>query len=131
MGGRGSLLISGGFSKYRYKIVDVVAGVKVLEPQDEREEHNLPERSNTPSTSYMSYYKKKHKDDEDVFKQFIIFGKDRMPLYRIDYGGHWGPEKTLHVHRYKDGNLLDGVEYIHPGDNLYEKHKKLFKGVKL
>ena len=125
MGGRGSLLFSGGFSKYRYKIVGVVAGVKVLEPQDEREGRTLPERSNTPSTSYMCYYKKRHKDDEERFKQLITFGKDRMPLYRIDYGKHRSTEKTLHVHYYKDGDVIkDYVEYLHPGDDLYEKHKK-------
>ena len=131
MGGRGSFLDDGGFSKYRYKVVDIVDGVKVLEPIDSREKHSLPERSKTPCTSYMCYYKKKDKDGNEVFKQFIIFDKDRMPIYRIDYGPHQSGKKTLHVHYYKDGNIISGVEYLHPGDELYEKHKNLFKGVKL
>ena len=132
MGGRGAMLKLGGFSKYRYKLVRMVCGVKVLEPRDERERHTLPERSGTPSTSYMCYYKKKYEGDEDLFKCFIIFDKDRMPMYRIDYGCHHGSIKTLHVHYYKDGNVIIGkVEYLHPGDELYEKHKKLFKGVKI
>ena len=88
MGGRGGFIKEGGFNKYRYEIVDFVDGVKVLEPRDKREAHNLPERSNSPCTSYMCYYKKKHKDDEDVVKGYIIFDKDRMPIYRIDYGRH-------------------------------------------
>lgn len=79
----------------------------------------------------MCYYKKKHEDDEERFKCFITFDKNRMPLYRIDYGKHQGPKKTLHVHYYKDGDQLEGVKYLHPGDELYERHKKLFKGVKL
>ena len=79
----------------------------------------------------MCYYRKKHKDDEERFKEFITFGKDRMPLYRIDYGSYKRPERTLHVHYYKDEYLIKNyVEYLHPGDELYEKHKKLFKGVR-
>ena len=53
-----------------------------------------------------------------------------MPIYRIDYGRHWG-ELSLHVHYFRDGNKKGEPEYLHPGDELYEKHKKLFKGVKL
>ena len=131
MGGRGAFLESGGFSKYRYKVVDVVDGVKVLEPLDDRAEHGVPERSNEPYTSYMCYYKKKDKNGNEVFKQFIVFDENRMPIYRIDYGPHQSTKKTLHVHYYKDGDITPGVEYLHPGDELYEKHKNLFKGVEL
>ena len=59
MGGRGGFIKEGGFNKYRYEIVDFVDGVKVLEPRDKSETHTLPERSNSPYTSYMCYYKKK------------------------------------------------------------------------
>ena len=78
----------------------------------------------------MCYYKKKHKDDADVFKQYIIFDKNRMPIYRIYYGRHWG-KLSLHVHYFKDGDIDGEPENIYPGDELYEKHKKLFKGVEL
>ena len=130
MGGRGGFIKEGGFSKYRYEVVDFVDGVKVLEPKDKSETHTLPERSNSPCTSYMCYYKKKHKDDEDVFKQYIIFDRNRMPIYRIDYGVHQGP-KSLHVHYYKDGDIIGKPKRLQPGDELYEKHKRLFKGVEL
>ena len=130
MGGRGSFIKEGGFVKKRYHVVDFVNGVKVLEPKDKNQTHNLPERSGTPGTSYMCYYKKKHKDDEDVFKGYITFDKDRMPIYRIDYGRHWG-ELSLHVHYYTNGNQNKKAIYLNPGDELYEKHKKLFKGVKI
>ena len=53
-----------------------------------------------------------------------------MPIYRIDYGVHQGP-KSLHVHYYKNGNPMGEPKNLYPGDELYEKHKKLFKGVKL
>ena len=128
MGGRGGFIKEGGFTKYRYEIVDFVDGVKVLEPRDKSETHTLPERSNSPYTSYMCYYKKKHKDDADVFKGYIIFDKDRMPIYRIDYGRHWG-KLSLHVHYFKDKDKK--FDYLYPGHELYEKHKKLFKGVEL
>ena len=130
MGGRGGFIKEGGFNKYRYEIVDFVDGVKVLEPKDKSETHSLPERSNSPCTSYMCYYKKKHKDDEDVFKGYIIFDKNRMPIYRIDYGVHQGP-KFLHVHYFENGELVGKPKKLHPGDELYEKHKRLFKGVEL
>ena len=53
-----------------------------------------------------------------------------MPIYRIDYGPHQG-KISLHVHYYKNGTALKEVQYLHPGDELYEKHKNLFKGVKV
>ena len=68
--------------------------------------------------------------NQRFLKGYISFDKDRMPIYRIDYGRHWG-ELSLHVHHYINGDI-DGVPTkLKSGDELYEKHKKLFKGVKL
>ena len=53
-----------------------------------------------------------------------------MPKYAIDYSTH-NSRISLHVHYYKNGERSHEVEYIKPGDRLYEKHKKLFKGVKI
>ena len=128
MGGRGSFIKEGGFVKKRYHVVDFVNGVKVLEPKDKNQTHNLPERAGSPGASYMCYYKKKHKEDRDIFKGYIIFDKDRMPIYRIDYGRHQG-KLSLHVHYFKDKDKK--FDYLYPGHELYEKHKKLFKGVEL
>lgn len=92
MGGRGGFIKESGFNKYRYEIVDFVDGVKVLEPRDKSETHTLPERSNSPCTSYMCYYKKKHKDDEDVFKQYIILTKIEclyIELIMVDIGASY------------------------------------------
>jgi len=124
MGGRGSFIKEGGFAKKRYHVVDFVDGVKVLEPKDPREGRGVPERSGTPGTSYVCYRK------NGTFKRFITFDRDRMPKYAIDYGTHDGIT-SLHVHYYKNGDKTGGIEYLHPGDELYEKHKRLFKGVRI
>ena len=83
----------------------------------------FPERSNTPGTAYVSYRK------DGTFDQYIVFDANRMPVYRIDYGMHRG-KKTLHIHCYKNGNALPNPPDLKKGDPLYEKHKRLFKGVK-
>ncbi len=125
MGSRGSFLKEGGFSgTNRWHAVGFFEGVKVLEPTDPKRSINLPERSRTPGTSYMSFRK------DGTFDQFITFDKNRMPIYRIDYGQHDG-KKSLHVHFYKDGDQVNDPSYLHKGDPLFEKHKNLFKGVPL
>lgn len=84
---------------------------------------NLPERSNTPGTSYLLYRR------NGDFDQLRVFGKNRMPQFDIDYGVHDG-KKSLHVHYYTDGIRSKHPDILHPGDTLYEKYKTLFKGVK-
>lgn len=123
MGSRGSFLESGGFSTpAKWHTVDYLDGVKVLAPKDPKASISVPERSNTPGTSYMTFGR------DGVFKHFITFDENRMPVYRIDYGTHQGV-KSLHIHflgkDYKGANPV----ILHPGDKYYEKHKNLFKGV--
>lgn len=125
MGSRGSFLESGGFSTpARWHTVDYIDGVKVLLPKDPKASISLPERSNTPGTSYLSYRK------DGTFDQLRVFGDDRIPTMDIDYGKHRG-KKSLHVHYYKDGVRGSGndVVVLHPGDALYERYKRYFKGV--
>ncbi len=124
MGSRGSFLESGGFSTpAKWHTVDYVDGVKVLEPKDPKASLSLPERSNTPGTAYVSYKK------DGAFSQYIQFDNNRMPEYQIDYGTHDG-KKSLHVHYYSNGERSKNPVILRPGDDLYEKHKNLFKGVK-
>ena len=126
MGSRGAFLESGGFSSpAQWHTVDYVDGIKVLDRKDPKASRSLPERSNTPGTSYLLYRK------DDTFDQLRVFGEDRKPKYDIDYGMH-RHEKTLHVHYYKDGVRLSGdsVVILKPGDALYEKYKRIFKGVR-
>ena len=53
-----------------------------------------------------------------------------MPRYAIDYGTHDGVI-SLHVHYYKNGNRTDRIEYLDKEHDLYKRHEKLFKGVKI
>ena len=122
MGGRGSFLKDGGFITQRYKTVGFIDGIKILRPVDPRHRLSLPERSGSPNASYVSY------NDDGSFRQFITFDDDRMPRYQIDYGKH-KDGISLHVHFYKDGDRNGGLRYLYPGDDLYERHKKLFVGV--
>ena len=124
MGSRGSFLESGGFSTpAKWHTVDYVKWIKFLAPKDPKASISLPERSNTPGTAYISYRK------DGTFDQYITFGENRLPVYRIDYGMHRG-KKSLHIHYYKNGNTLPNPLDLKQGDPLYEKHKYLFKGVK-
>lgn len=97
----------------------------MLAPKNPNASISLPERSNTPGTAYISYRK------DGTFDQLRVFGDDRIPRFDIDYGKHQG-KTSLHVHYYKDGvRQTVGVDgYLKSGDNLYEKYKNLFKGVK-
>lgn len=124
MGSRGSFLESGGFSApAKWQTVDYVDGIKVLAPKNSKASISLPERSNTPGTSYLSYRK------DGTFDQLRIFENDRIPKFDIDYGVHQG-EKSLHIHYYKNGVRSKEPIKIKEGDKIYEKYKRLFKGVK-
>lgn len=125
MGSRGSFLESGGFSTpARWHTVDYVDGIKVLEPKNPTASRNLPERSNTPGTSYLLYRK------NGDFNQLRVFGENRIPQFDIDYGVHNG-KKSLHVHYFINGNRSNHPKILHPDDVLYKKYKLIFKGVKL
>ncbi|MSU09337.1 hypothetical protein FYJ84_10105 [Veillonellaceae bacterium WCA-693-APC-5D-A] len=124
MGSRGSFLESGGFSTpAKWHTVDYIEGIKVLAPKDPKASMNLPERSNTPGTSYLLYRK------NGDFNQLRVFGEKRVPQFDIDYGIHNG-KKSLHVHYYTDGVRGKNPNILRPGDALYEKYKVLFKETK-
>ncbi len=124
MGSRGSFLESGGFSApSRWHTIGYVNGIKVLSPKNPQASLSLPERSNTPGTAYVLYGK------DGTFKQFIIFGNDRKPVYQIDYGIHQG-KKSLHVHFFSKNGDRKKPKLLRPHHHLYKKHKELFKEVK-
>ena len=123
MGSRGSFLESGGFNTpHKWDTIDYIDGIKVLAPKDEKASMSLPERSNTPGTSYVIYR------NDGTFDQLRVFGADRIPQFDIDYGMHQG-KKYLHVHYYEDGVRSSKPVELYPSDILYRKYKSLFKEV--
>lgn len=125
MGSRGSFLESGGFRvPARWQTVGYIDGIKVLAPKDPSASLSLPERANTPGTTYVIYR------ENGVFKQLITFDENRMPIYEIDYGPH-NHVLYLHVHFYINGNRFGEPTPLLPGNPIYEKYKRLFKGVRL
>lgn len=123
MGSRGSFRESGGFgTPAKWHTVDYIDGIKVLAPKDSNASLTLPERSNTPGTSYVLYRK------DGNFAQLRVFNENRIPEFDIDYGMHDG-KKSLHIHYYTDGIRSKQPEFLHHGDALYEKYKILFIGV--
>ena len=127
MGSRGSFLESGGFrAPAGWHTVDYADGIKVLEPINSKASRSLPERSNTPGTAYVLYRR------DGTFDQLRVFGKDRKPVFDIDYGKHQGTY-SLHVHYFKNGEREKNgaVKILHKGDYLFEKYRRLFKEVPL
>lgn len=125
MGSRGAFLESGGFNvPAQWQTVNYVDGIKVLRPKDPKVSLSLPERSNTPGTSYLLY------SDSGVFRQLRVFGEDRNPVFDIDYGTHQG-RVSLHIHYYSKGKRAAGncVVVLKKGDVVYEHYKHYFKGV--
>lgn len=119
MGSRGSFLESGGFSTpARWHTVDYVDGIKVLELKNPKASVSLPERPNTPGTSYLSYRK------NGDFDQLRVFDEHRMPIFDIDYGVH-DSKKPLHVHHFTDGVRSKDPIFLHSNDALYQKYKAL------
>lgn len=126
MGGRGGFLATGGFSTpAQWHSTGLLYGVKVLERNNQRGKTGLPGFSNTPGTAYLSFNK------EGKFHQYRQYGKNRKPLFDIDYGVD-GPltgrgVRAIHIHDY-DGN---GVRQ--PGrwmtESEYQKYKKFFERI--
>ena len=127
MGSTGSFLESGGFNApAQWHTIDYIDGIKVIDPKDPKKRPNLPARSNTPGTTYISL----NKDEGRTFNQLRVYDEKRMPVFDIDYGIH-GKDKYLHVHYFVDGKRQSEPLRLHPGDDLYERYKRVFKGVKL
>ena len=128
MGGRGTFAIGNNVA-YNYKTIGKIDGVKIVEPIDKTKALKLPEESHS-SLGYVLY------DKDGVFHQYREYNEKHEVVLEIGY--HYekslGKGDVLHVHIHTQ----PGVEHhqkaikiqLHPGDALYEKYKKLFKGVK-
>lgn len=124
MGGRGTYA-AGNEVAYRWRTVDVLDGVKVLEPLSGA--RKLPEEAHT-SRAYLLY------DRNGVFRQYREY--DENHYLRFEIGYH--PERkidssrrpVLHVHEYEpDGFPGRSTRPITQAE--VEKYQHLFKGVKL
>lgn len=128
MGGRGTYA-AGKKVPYRFETVGEVEGVKIIHPIDKRLVPKLPEESNT-STEYVLYY------SNGVFHQYRKYDSNHEVVLEIGYHreSQLGKGWVLHVHvHHKPGVIYhdDAEKYvIGPGHPIYEKYKKLFKGVK-
>lgn len=114
---------SGGFRvPNEWETVGFISNVKILEQKDKRKRINLPERANTPGTSYISL------NTDGSFKQLRIFGKNRVPEIDIDYHiiNPKEKRKVFHKHVYEKG--IRGKEHIPLTKEEYEKYRRIFEG---
>lgn len=128
MGGRGSFS-TGRETEYTYKTVDIVDGVKVLQPAKEKMSYKLPEESHS-SGAYLLYSKR-----DGAFIQYREYNENHEVVLEVGYHNEpgMGEGKVLHVHKF----TIPGVLYhkravrciLEPGDPLYERLRKFFKGV--
>ena len=128
MGGRGTFA-AGRDVEYTFYTVGFVDGIKIINPIDGTKALKLPEESHK-STGYVLY------DKNGVFHQYREYNKDHEVVLEIGYHheSSLGKGDVLHVHIH----TIPGVDYhklarkfrIYPGDEIYEKYKSLFKGVK-
>ena len=114
---------------YIYKTVGFVDGIKIINPVDATKALKLPEESHK-STGYVLY------DKDGVFHQYREYNENHEVILEIGYHHEksLGKGDVLHAHVH----TTPGVDYhktakkfrIYPGDEIYEKYKSLFKGVK-
>jgi hypothetical protein len=126
MGGRGTYA-SGNNVAYVYKTVDKIDGIKVLEPLDPKKSFSMPAEAHT-SMSYIVL------DKLGTFRQYREYNEQHLPTFEIGYHFEKGisthGESVLHYHEYS----APGVEYRGKAkpitQELIEKYKKYFKGIK-
>jgi hypothetical protein len=118
MGGRGAMMNPVGDRVYEYKTVEIVEGVKVLEPKKKTDSWGMPHMSNTPGTSYIMVSKSKGS------AMFRKYGMDRHPVIDIEYGTHQGV-KSFHAQTWKDGVRQEGARPLTRKE--LKKYGKLFK----
>lgn len=128
MGGRGTFA-AGNNVAYTYETVDKIDGIKIIRPIDKTKSLKLPEESHS-SREYVLY------DKDGVFHQYREYNANHEVILEIGYHHEksLGKGDILHVHIHNAPGIVHhgtATKYaISPGDPIYEKYKKLFKGVK-
>ena len=126
MGGNGTFA-AGNIVAYRWRTVEVIDGVKVLEPIDSRASPKLPEEAHS-SRMYIKMYK------DGNFSQLRIYDKTHRLRFEIAYH----PEAELDDSRRP---VLHYHLYTHPGfkhgkakfatKRMIDRFGKYMKGVDL
>ncbi len=131
MGGNGTFLESGGFSRQEYKKArDPIAGIKVIKHVTDLHA-GMPKYCNTPNTMYL------REDNKGNVTQLRVY-QGREPYLDVDWGHNHGRFKkgTPHVqewHKMPDGSLKRDEEPRDLTPSEAKRFKKLFKslGIKL
>ena len=121
MGSRGAFLEKG-FKYQKWTSVGyTLEGIKILEPINKNESWSLPERSNTPGTSYILYSK------NGEFSNYREYNSKREAVFEIDFHYEHG-KKEIHVHEWINGERQKRRPIT---TQEKQKYKNLFKGVKV
>lgn len=125
MGGRGTFA-AGNIVAYRFRTVDTIEGVKVLQGMEGK--HGLPEEAHS-SSAYIQL------KPDGTFHEIRFYDEDHYLVMEIAY--HPEPklnngnrtENVLHVHEYpqRDNFKLRPAHLITQAE--YKKYKRFFKGV--
>lgn len=130
MGGNGTFA-AGNIVKYRWKTVETIHGVKVLELADKGLSRKLPEESHS-----SRMYIQQHQDG--TFSQLRIY--DHLHRLRFEVGYHREPRldksgtSVLHYHIYtypRNSSSFKRTEARRLSVKMWGKLKKFMKGVEI
>lgn len=125
MGGRGTFA-SGNNVPYKYKTVEIIESVKVLQPKDPKSSYKLPEESHS-SLSYILL------DKVGVFRQYREYNSQHEAIFEIGYhfennmSKHGEP--VLHVHDYSAPGVQNRGKARSITEEEVKKYRKFLKGV--
>lgn len=128
MGGRGSFS-KGKETAYKYKTVDIIDGVKVIQPAREKMSYKLPEESHS-SRAYLLYSRV-----DGTFHQYREYNENHEVVLEVGYHmeNDLGKGKVLHMHIYTIPGVFyhdKAIKYVLKSeDPIYGRLKKFFKGV--
>ncbi len=113
---------------YKYKTVEIIEGVKVLQPKDPKSSYNLPVESHS-SSSYILL------DKAGVFRQYRKYNAQHEVIFEI--GNHFENkmskhgEPVLHVHDYSAPGIQNRGKARLITEEELKKYRKFLKGVDL
>lgn len=126
MGGNGTFA-AGKIVAYKWRTVDVIDGVKVLEPIDSKASPKLPEEAHS-SRMYIKQYADKN------FSQMRVYDAHHRLRFELAYHPERALDKTghnvLHYHVYEQPGFKHGkAKFATSG--MIHKFERFLKGVDL